>query len=461
MRKLIAMMMVVAVAAIMSPAYGDVVSHWDFHEGSGTAVGDVVDGNDGTLNTNGTDLTWTADGGGRTGQAGDYAIDFSGYNHGQNVSIADADNLDISSVLTLEAWIKPDEDESTHIGTTSYLIIKPGAYQLNMAADRTGLALQVKVGGSTKSLTVTGLSISSTSWTHVKAYYDSNLANNNMKIFMNGSRIGQQNQTGAIDVNVNGASIGYADRSANYKGLIDDVKIWNTAPAVSHWDFHTGSGTTAYDIIDSSNGTLNTNGTDLTWTADGGGRTGQAGDYALDFSGYNHGQNVSISDTDNLDVSSALALEAWIKPDEDESTHIGTTSYLIIKPGSYQLNMGADRTSLTLQVKIGGSTKSLSVTGLDISYDSWTHVVASYDSSLTENNMKIYMDGLLIGQQDQAGLVDVNANDVSIGYADRSANFKGLIDDVKIWNTAVPEPATMVLLGLGGVGLLIRRRRRA
>ncbi|MCD4823510.1 MAG: PEP-CTERM sorting domain-containing protein [Phycisphaerae bacterium] len=46
-------------------------------------------------------------------------------------------------------------------------------------------------------------------------------------------------------------------------------------------------------------------------------------------------------------------------------------------------------------------------------------------------------------------LVYVNTNGVDVDY-------EVSIDDLKL----VPEPATMVLLSLGGVGLLVRRRRR-
>lgn len=38
--------------------------------------------------------------------------------------------------------------------------------------------------------------------------------------------------------------------------------------------------------------------------------------------------------------------------------------------------------------------------------------------------------------------------------------FKTSIDDVNLTGTVVPEPATMALLGLGGLGVIVRRRRK-
>lgn len=97
--------------------------------------------------------------------------------------------------------------------------------------------------------------------------------------------------------------------------------------------------------------------------------------------------------------------------------------------------------------------------GTSLNWDTWYHFeIINSDTSV----------GINIYESDGITLVDSGtySHDSGMG-SDRTLIFKctanagntvgGYIDNVVV----TPEPATMVLLGLGGVGLLIRRRRRA
>lgn len=72
------------------------VSYWSFDEGAGTIAYDSVGSNDGTI----YGATWTA------GIVGG-ALSFDG--DGDYINVGDVPSLDISSALTLEAWIKTDK----------------------------------------------------------------------------------------------------------------------------------------------------------------------------------------------------------------------------------------------------------------------------------------------------------------------------------------------------------------
>ena len=108
--------------------------------------------------------------------------------------------------------------------------------------------------------------------------------------------------------------------------------------------------------------------------------------------------------------------------------------------------------------------------GGDIADGAWHHVAVTYDSGTSTKHL--YFDGVELG----SGLVvtnDLNVQGINfrIGTDRSGANsFNGLIDDVRVYSdaqsasqiaalAAVPEPSTTALLGLGGLALILRRRK--
>jgi hypothetical protein len=188
------------------------VAAYSFNEGSGTMLVDRTGlGRTGTV----SGATWST--AGRNGGA----LSFDGVN--DIVTIADHNSLDLTTGMTLEAWVRPATVTSWR--TVMLKNVSGGFAYGVFAGDASSLPAGVVRTTSDLSVTgVTGLGLNV--WTHLTVTYDGAA----LRLYVGGTQVASRAvsgsmvvTTGALTLGGNSIGIGY------FQGLIDDVRIYNRA----------------------------------------------------------------------------------------------------------------------------------------------------------------------------------------------------------------------------------------
>jgi fibronectin type 3 domain-containing protein len=234
------------------------VGEWGFDAGIGTTAADSSGtGNVGTI----TGPTWST--AGRFGNA----LTFDGVN--DLVTVADANSLDFTNALTLEAWVRP-----TALGNawrTTLMKERPGSDSYALYANGSG-GTKVPAGEiftTTYRDATASTQLPLGTWTHIATTYNGTA----LVIYVNGTAAGQLLTSGPIVVGTGALRIGGNSIWGEwFQGDIDEVRVYNRALTATEIQADMNRPVTNPDgVAPSAPGTLSATGTltsaQLTWGA--------------------------------------------------------------------------------------------------------------------------------------------------------------------------------------------------
>jgi hypothetical protein len=417
----------------------------NFDESSGVATDASGNANNGTLGNGAARIATGVRGG---------AVQFDGVN--DFVTVADSNSLDLTTGMTLSAWVRPDElngwetvllkQRST--GTHSYgLYAQDGGAQGSFGPGGT-----IRVGTAQPS--VQGVSaLPLNTWSHLATTYDGIT----QRIFVNGVEVGNRPQAGNIVVGTGvlriGGNTSYTGES--YAGAIDEVHVYNRALSAAEVLNEMG-GIVAppppppppptgpnglvlrMNFNEASGNATDTSGLSNVGTVSGAVRVPGVHGSALSFDGVD--DSVIIADANSLDLTAGMTLEAWVNPgvmNAWESVIVkergtGSYSYALYahdggsQPGGAPVPSG----------NVFANNDFRTVRGLSqIASGAWTHVATTYDGV----TQRIFVNGVEVASRPQTGAISVGTGALRIGGNDVWAGeyYQGLIDEVRVYNRAL------------------------
>ena len=152
----------------------------------------------------------------------------------------------------------------------------------------------------------------------------------------------------------------------------------------------------------------------------------------------------------------ATTVECWAKIDEvgktfqiASLTHTDGNSQGGRYSGGWYINIDSDYSKDHI-VLVAGLTTDRSVDGVGkqiwertykiFQTGYWHHIALTYDDAVEKDNIRLYVDGVLIGTQTEHGNILMGSNPIVIGKADSyDTEAKVLIDNFTVWSRALPQ----------------------
>jgi hypothetical protein len=203
----------IAVTVSNVPPPDGLVAAYAFSNGSGTSATDLSgNGRTGTI----SGATWTT-----AGKFGN-ALSFDGAN--DLVTVADANGLDLTTGMTLEAWVNP-----VVLSGWRNVVLKEAAgglvYSL-YAHDNAPHPASTAIVGGVEINTPGAAALPLGTWSHLAATYDGTA----LRLFVNGVQVGTRAASGSVSTSTGAFRIGGNIVWGEYfQGLIDEVRIFNRA----------------------------------------------------------------------------------------------------------------------------------------------------------------------------------------------------------------------------------------
>ncbi len=414
------------------------VAHWAFDEQSGQTAHDKVGTNHGTLgadtNPGSDDPTWKSVSECKVNGC----LGFDGTNN--FITNSSPENLPTGSQATWTWWSK---SSATGWSANALLGDNRSLWSIRQSSNYLYLGLGGEESGATASFST------DVNWSHYAITFNSGSAS----FFKNGEMIGNYS---FANTTVPALSTLYVGRRSTvaapyfFNGLIDEVKIYNTAltpeqvlqdmnagasltvgvgadeadeiidgagaPPIAEWKFDENQGTTAYDTSGNGNdGTVN----GATW------KSGCQQGACLEFDGNNR---ISISN-DPILSPNQVTVGVWARL----SPSFNSWGYLVAKEwgySGYALYVAADRRPVFI-TNDGSSPQNINYGSTNLEKGKWYYLVGTYDGTKST----IYVDG--VSENVQSFDMVQSSSTLFLGnHGDNTRGFNGQIDHIKIYDYA-------------------------